>query len=52
MMEKFGYKLVDEIASIITPYLGWTAKEKKASINQYRAQVEAEVQALAQLINS
>jgi glycerol-3-phosphate dehydrogenase len=47
-----GLELVDEIASIITPYLGWGAKEKKASINQYRAQVVAEVQALAQLINS
>lgn len=44
--------LVDEIAAIIAPLLGWGAKEKKASITQYRAQVEAEVEALAQLINS
>jgi glycerol-3-phosphate dehydrogenase len=47
-----GLELVDEIASIIAPHLGWGAKEKKASINQYRAQVEAEVEALAELINS
>jgi glycerol-3-phosphate dehydrogenase len=47
-----GLQLVDEIASIIAPHLGWGAKEKKVSINQYRAQVEAEVEALAELINS
>ena len=47
-----GLELVDEIASIIAPLLGWGTKEKKASINQYRAQVDAEVEALAQLINS
>ena len=47
-----GLELADEIASIIAPHLGWGAKEKKASINQYRAQVEAEVEALAELINS
>jgi glycerol-3-phosphate dehydrogenase len=47
-----GLQLVDEIASIIAPHLGWGAKEKKASINEYRTQVEAEVEALAELINS
>jgi glycerol-3-phosphate dehydrogenase len=47
-----GLELVDEIASIIAPLLGWGAKEKKASISAYRAQVDAEVEALAQLVNS
>jgi glycerol-3-phosphate dehydrogenase len=47
-----GLELVDEIASIIAPLLGWGAKEKKASISAYRTQVDAEVEALAQLVNS
>jgi glycerol-3-phosphate dehydrogenase len=47
-----GLELVDEVASFIAPYLGWGAKEKKASIAEYRAQVEEEVKALDALINS
>jgi glycerol-3-phosphate dehydrogenase len=47
-----GLELVDEVASLIAPYLGWGAKEKKASIAEYRAQVEEEVKALDALINS
>jgi glycerol-3-phosphate dehydrogenase len=47
-----GLDLVDEVASLIAPYLGWGAKEKKASIAEYRAQVEEEVKALDALINS
>jgi glycerol-3-phosphate dehydrogenase len=47
-----GLDLVDEVASLIAPFLGWGAKEKKASIAEYRAQVEEEVKALDALINS
>jgi glycerol-3-phosphate dehydrogenase len=47
-----GLHLVDEIATIIAPLLGWSAKEKKASIAHYQNQVAAEVTALAELINS
>jgi glycerol-3-phosphate dehydrogenase len=47
-----GIGLVDEVAALIAPYLGWGAKEKKASIAEYRDQVESEVTALAALINS
>jgi glycerol-3-phosphate dehydrogenase len=47
-----GLDLVDDVAALIAPYLGWGAKEKKASIAEYRAQVEEEVKALDALINS
>jgi glycerol-3-phosphate dehydrogenase len=47
-----GIDLADEIATLIAPVLGWGAKEKKASVAQYREQVEAEVQALQALINA
>jgi glycerol-3-phosphate dehydrogenase len=47
-----GIELADEIAALIAPYLGWGAKEKKASVAAYREQVEAEVSALAALIQS
>ncbi|CAB4884133.1 unannotated protein [freshwater metagenome] len=45
-----GLELVDEIASLIAPVLGWGAAEKKASIAEYRKQVSAEVDALAALL--
>ena len=44
--------LADEIATLIAPILGWSAKEKKASIAEYLTQVEAEVAAVAALVNS
>ena len=47
-----GIELAEEIADLIAPYLGWGAKEKKASIAEYRGQVDSEVTALAALINS
>lgn len=47
-----GIDLADEVASLIAPFLGWGAREKKASVAQYREQVDAEVKALAQLIQS
>ncbi|MFM1974489.1 MAG: hypothetical protein RL524_476 [Actinomycetota bacterium] len=47
-----GIDLVDDIASLIAPILGWGAKEKKASIAEYTSQVAAEVEALAALIKA
>lgn len=47
-----GIGLVDDVAALIGPYLGWGAKEKKSSIAEYREQVESEVTALTALINS
>jgi glycerol-3-phosphate dehydrogenase len=42
--------LADDIANLIAPYLGWGAKEKKASIAEYKAQVAAEIEALDTLV--
>ncbi len=47
-----GINLVEEIATLIAPYLGWSAKDKKASIAQYRDQVDAEVKALEALVKA
>jgi glycerol-3-phosphate dehydrogenase len=47
-----GVDLADEIATLIAPYLGWGAKEKKASIAEYKSQVEAEVEALEALVKA
>jgi glycerol-3-phosphate dehydrogenase len=47
-----GIDLADEIATLIAPYLGWSAKEKKASVAEYRAQVAAEVEALEELVKA
>ena len=47
-----GADLADDVAALIAPVLGWSAKDKKASVAAYREQVEAEVDALQQLLNS
>ena len=47
-----GIELAEEIATIIAPALGWGAKEKKASVAEYKAQVEAEVEALQALVKA
>jgi glycerol-3-phosphate dehydrogenase len=47
-----GIDLAEDIASLIAPVLGWGAKEKKASVAEYKAQVAAEVEALEALINA
>jgi glycerol-3-phosphate dehydrogenase len=47
-----GIDLADDIAALIAPVLGWGAKEKKASVAEYKAQVAAEVEALEALINA
>lgn len=47
-----GINLVDDIAALIAPVLGWGAKEKKASITEYTSHVAAEVEALEALIKA
>ena len=47
-----GIDLAEDIATLIAPVLGWGAKEKKASIAQYKAGVAAEVEALEALIKA
>ena len=47
-----GIELAEDIATLIAPVLGWGAKEKKASIAQYKAGVAAEVEALEALIKA
>jgi glycerol-3-phosphate dehydrogenase len=42
--------LADEIAAIIAPVLGWSAKERKASVTAYEELVECELEALDQLL--
>ena len=44
--------LVNQVADLISPVLGWSAKEKKASISAYLEQVTNEEDALSALINS
>ena len=44
--------LADDIATLVAPYLGWGAKEKKASITEYKSQVAAEVEALDALVKA
>ena len=45
-----GVHLADEVASLIAPVLGWSAKERKDSIAQYIELVEREVAALDELL--
>lgn len=47
-----GIDLAEDIATLIAPHLGWGAKEKKASIAEYKAGVAAEVEALEALIKA
>jgi glycerol-3-phosphate dehydrogenase len=47
-----GTDLVESIATLIAPYLGWGAREKKASIAQYLDQVDKEVIALQALLSA
>ena len=45
-----GVHLADEIATIIAPVLGWSAKERKASVAAYEELVDRELEALDQLL--
>jgi glycerol-3-phosphate dehydrogenase len=47
-----GVDLAEEVATLIAPVLGWGVREKKASVAQYREQVDAEVEALEALIKA
>ena len=45
-----GVHLADEIANLISPVLGWNAKERKDSVAQYTELVEREIAALGELL--
>ena len=45
-----GAHLADEIATLISPVLGWSAKERKESVAQYTELVEREIAALGELL--
>jgi glycerol-3-phosphate dehydrogenase len=45
-----GVHLADEVASLISPVLGWSAKERKESVAQYIELVEREIAALDELL--
>jgi len=45
-----GLHLADEIAAIVAPVLGWSAKERKASVTAYEDLVDRELEALDQLL--
>jgi glycerol-3-phosphate dehydrogenase len=45
-----GVHLADEVAALIAPVLGWSAKERKDSIAQYIELVEREIVALDELL--
>ena len=47
-----GVHLADEIASIIAPVLGWSAKERKASVDAYEDLVDRELEALDELLEA
>jgi glycerol-3-phosphate dehydrogenase len=42
--------LADDIAAIIAPVLGWSAKERKASVTAYEELVDRELEALDELL--
>jgi glycerol-3-phosphate dehydrogenase len=42
--------LADEIATIIAPVLGWSAKDRKASVAAYEELVDRELEALDELL--
>jgi glycerol-3-phosphate dehydrogenase len=45
-----GVYLADEVALLIAPVLGWSAKDKKQSIAEYQQLVDRELEALNQLL--
>ena len=47
---KHGVQLAEEVASLIAPVLGWSAKEKKQSIVDYQDLVTREQEALDELL--
>ncbi len=47
-----GAAAADEVATIIGPELGWSAKDAKASVRAFLDVIEKEEQALVELVNS
>jgi len=47
--QNYGVELTDSIAEIIAPVLGWSAKERKASVAAYESLVERELAALNEI---
>jgi glycerol-3-phosphate dehydrogenase len=47
---KHGLHLAEEVAALISPVLGWSAKERKESVAQYIELVEREIAALDELL--
>jgi glycerol-3-phosphate dehydrogenase len=45
-----GLHLADEIATLISPILGWSSKERKESVAQYTELVEREKATLGELL--
>lgn len=46
----YGVELTEAIAEIIAPVLGWSAKERKASVAAYESLVERELAALNEIL--
>jgi len=49
--QNHGAALAEKIAEIISPVLGWTAKERKSSVAAYLSLVEREIAAVKEIIN-
>ena len=47
---KHGVHLAEEVAALISPVLGWSAKERKESVAQYIELVDREIAALDELL--
>lgn len=45
-----GVSVAAEVASIIAPILGWSAKERKDSVSEYEEKVDKEIAAVDQLL--
>ena len=50
--ENHGVELADSISEIIAPVIGWSSKERKASVSAYQSLVDRELAALGVLIDS
>jgi glycerol-3-phosphate dehydrogenase len=50
--EGHGVHLADEVAILIAPVLGWSAKERKESVAAYEELVDRELAALDELLEA
>ncbi|NCV79385.1 MAG: glycerol-3-phosphate dehydrogenase, partial [Actinobacteria bacterium] len=46
-----GVHLAEEVANLIAPILGWSAKDKKQSVSEYEELVDRETAALDELLD-